>query len=126
MHVTKRYLVGFRFVVSFYQNFYHIAGTVFPVGHEPRIVRIDGYHVDARPQGWLIVIRNEDKPGLVGAVGTALGQAGINISDMTLGRQAKGGEAVTVFNVESEVPDKVMKKIRAIPNVVDAKVVNLG
>ena len=70
--------------------------------------------------------RNEDKPGIMGAVGTALGDANINISDMTLGRQEKGGEAVTVFNVDGEVPEAVMKKIHSHPAVVDAKLVNLG
>jgi len=104
----------------------NVAGTVFPAGDDARIVRINGYHVDAHPTGWMIVLRNEDRPGTMGAIGTVLGEAGVNISDMTLGRREKGEPAVTVYNVESEVPDEVMNKIRAMPNVVEAKLVNLG
>ena len=69
--------------------------------------------------------RNADMPGLVGSVGMILGDAGINISDMTLGRQKKGGEAFTVLNIESEISGTRMKEIHALPSVNDALLVDL-
>jgi D-3-phosphoglycerate dehydrogenase len=102
-----------------------VSGTVFPIANEPRIVEINGYHVDARPNGWITLLRHADAPGLIGAVGTILGNAGINISDMTLGRQKKGGEAITMLNVEAEVSEARMNEIRAVKNMHDALLVDL-
>jgi D-3-phosphoglycerate dehydrogenase len=106
-----------------------ISGSVFPrPAHESdaRIVRIDGYHVDARPKGRMLFLRNADAPGIVGAVGSILGEAEINIADMTLGRKQKGQQALTVFNVESELSPALIEKIKALPNIDEVKVFDLG
>jgi D-3-phosphoglycerate dehydrogenase len=93
--------------------------------NDPRIVRVDGYHIDAKPTGWLLFLRNTDEPGVIGHVGTVLGRAGINIADLTLGRKARGESAVTVCNVDDQPSDEVLREIGSIPQILDVKMVNL-
>ncbi len=93
--------------------------------NDPRIVRIDGYHIDAKPTGYLLCLRNSDEPGIIGHVGTVVGKAGINIADLTLGRKEPGGEALTVCNVDAHLSEEVIKEIKSIPQVIDVKMVNL-
>ena len=102
-----------------------ITGTIFPVTKEPRVVRLDGYHMDAIPKGYMLVVRNNDKPGVVGLVGTVLGDNGLNIADMTLGRQEKGKAAVLVLNVDDKPSDEVIKKLEDNADIISAKVVYL-
>ncbi|MFW5857471.1 MAG: phosphoglycerate dehydrogenase [Planctomycetota bacterium] len=92
-----------------------VAGTIF--GREiPRIVMVDGYHVEADPEGTLLIMNNEDKPGVIGAVGSALGDAAINIGAMNWGR--KGDLALCVINVDAdEVPAEVHKSLKALAGV---------
>src|SRR4029453_16495980 len=70
-----------------------VAGTFF--GHTPRIVIINGRHVEARPEGVLFLLENRDRPGIVGFVGTMFGKHNINIAGMSLSRNEFGGEALT-------------------------------
>ncbi len=86
------------------------SGTLFGL-NDPRIVRINNYHVDAIPDGYMIICYNEDRPGVVGQIGAILGKAKVNISAMTLGRREKGGSEMTVLNVDSQVPDEVIKEL---------------
>lgn len=104
---------------------FSVAGTLFGKKKDPRIVRINDYHVDAIPSGVILVLMNEDKPGIIGSVGTILGRNNINISDMTLGRKVVGGRAVTMLNVDSRVSEEVLKEIRQAPHVIDIKMVEL-
>lgn len=104
---------------------FSVAGTLFGRKKDPRIVRINDYHVDAIPSGVILVLMNEDKPGIIGNVGVILGKNNINIADMTLGRKEAGGKAVTMLNVDSRVSDKVLKEIASAPNVIDIKMVEL-
>ena len=87
-----------------------VCGTLF-AGEDPRIVRIDGYRVDAVPYGHMLVARNYDTPGVLGFVGTVLGDAGINIAGMFNGRETIGGEALTVYNLDDGVPDGVIDRL---------------
>ncbi|MFH0772514.1 MAG: phosphoglycerate dehydrogenase [Candidatus Omnitrophota bacterium] len=100
------------------------AGTLSP-RKEPRIVKINDFYVEAATTGYLLILFNEDKPGIIGQVGNILGQGGINIAGMTLGRMKAGGEAMTVLNVDEEIPDSVMKQIRSARNILDAKLIKL-
>jgi len=100
------------------------SGTILAPS-DPRIVRVDGYHIDAKPTGYLLFLRNSDEPGIIGHVGTVLGKAKINIADLTLGRKEPGGDAVTVCNVDEQLSEELIKEIRSIPQVLDAKMVNL-
>ena len=76
------------------------SGAIFQ-RDEPRIVALDGFAVEAIPTGDLLVIFENDRPGLVGEIGTVLGSHGINIARMTFGRKAEGGDAIVVLNVDS-------------------------
>lgn len=85
--------------------------------HDPRIVRVDDFVLDAVPSGNLLVLRNEDVPKIVGTVGMVLGDAGINIARIHLSRVAPTGQAFSMINVDSEVPAEVLEQLRAIPHV---------
>ncbi len=101
-----------------------VAGTIFGT-KDGRIVRIDNYHVDVVPSGYMLVISNQDKPGVIGALCTLLGKFNINIAAMSLGRERLGGEAVVILNLDSGIPREVMEQIRALDNIWDAKLVDL-
>jgi D-3-phosphoglycerate dehydrogenase len=79
------------------------------------------------PEGWVIFVRNEDLPGVVGHIGTILGKNGINIAEMSLGRLGKGKKAyaMTAINTDSEVPMKVVSRFKTLKSVMDVKVVKL-
>jgi D-3-phosphoglycerate dehydrogenase len=102
------------------------AGTIFGSTH-PRIVMIDGYYVEVNPEGTLLVLRNEDTPGVIGAVGSTLGDAGVNIGAMNWGRQPGGSNlALSVVNVDTDdVPPDVRKAMRGIKGVRDVRQVRI-
>jgi D-3-phosphoglycerate dehydrogenase len=95
-------------------------------GEEARIVGIDGYRVDIRTAGILLLLFNDDKPGMVGKVGTILGEAGVNIASLTNSRAEKGGLALSVFNLDGEVKVETLQKLEAINGVRGLRLVNLG
>ena len=92
---------------------------------EPRIVKIDRYFVEAAPEGYLLIIKNEDKPGLIGQLGTLLGESKINIAGMTNGREKPGGLAITVVSIDNPVPPKVLEQVKKLKHVLDAKLIKL-
>ena len=87
-----------------------VCGTLL-AGDDPRIVRIDGYRVDARPYGQMLVARNRDEPGVIGLIGTVLGEAGVNIAGMFNGRETIGGEALTVYNLDDRLSDDAVDRL---------------
>ncbi len=101
-----------------------IMGTLFG-NQEPRVVRINEFFLDAIPKGDVLVIHNEDQPGVVGAVGTILGKNKVNIAEMTLGRVVKGKKtlAMTVINTDDAVPPHVLTELKAFHPIIDAKVI---
>lgn len=101
-----------------------MCGTVFMKGRS-RIVAIGGYTMDMIPEGFVIVSRHLDKPGVIGRASTILGEAYINIAGMQVGRINPGEEAIMVLNVDSEVPPEVMEKIRTKVGIYTAKFVKL-
>jgi D-3-phosphoglycerate dehydrogenase len=101
-----------------------VCGTLF-AGEDPRIVRIDGYRVDAIPGGRMIVSRNTDEPGVIGLIGSVMGEYDINIAGMYNARQTIGGEAMTVYNVDQEVPDEAREKLEEDPRVVETRYISL-
>ena len=92
---------------------------------EPRIVKIDRYFVEATPAGYMLILKNEDKPGLIGQLGTLLGEAKINIAGMSNGRDKPGGTAITVVNIDNAVPPKVLEQVKKLRHVLDAKLIKL-
>jgi len=101
-----------------------VAGTVF-FKREARFVRIDGLPVEALPQGWMLVFANLDVPGVIGRIGTLCGRQSINIAGMQLGRERRGGRAVSILNLDDPMPAAVLDEIRAMPDIVFAKLVKL-
>lgn len=99
-----------------------IEGTTTP---EPRIVRIDEYWVNVKPEGIMVIARYRDIPGSIGTIGTKLGEHGINIAKMQVGREAPGKEAVMVVTVDQKVPPEVVDEIRDLKRVHDAVYVQL-
>ena len=100
-----------------------LSGTI--MRGQPYIVRLENYWLDFVPQGHLLVDEHDDQPGLVGKIGSVLGQAGINISFVQLGRQAKGGHAVMVLGVDEPLQQAVMEEIRALPSIRSAQMISL-
>jgi D-3-phosphoglycerate dehydrogenase / 2-oxoglutarate reductase len=102
-----------------------VAGTVFGGGHL-RLVDVDGVEVDTIPQGNVLVVRNEDTPGIVGRVGTVLGTLGINIARMGLGRKPGSGRAIMLIEVDSEVPATALAELARVPGIREARFLKLG
>ncbi len=101
-----------------------VDGTVF-FKRDPRFVRVDGYSLEALPHGWILVFANLDVPGVIGRIGTLCGRHGINIAGMQLGRERRGGRAVSLLNLDDPVPPSALDEIRAMPDIVLAKLVKL-
>jgi D-3-phosphoglycerate dehydrogenase / 2-oxoglutarate reductase len=101
-----------------------IAGTIFH-RQEPRIVQIDGSAMEVIPEGCMLMMTNNDKPGVIGAIGNLLGTAGINISRMQLGREAEGGKAISVVSIDSPASPDVLDALRKLPNILTVKQINL-
>lgn len=103
---------------------WRVAGTLFH-RREPRIVRIDGFPLEAIPSGWMLVFANLDVPGVIGRIGTLCGRHQINIAGMQLGRERRGGQAVSILNLDDPIPEAILGEIRAMPDIVFAKLVKL-
>lgn len=116
---TEEYTSLVRVVAVAGQGETSVAGTVF--GNTPRIVKFDQFPIDAELAGGMLMLQNLDVPGVVGRVGTFLGEKGINIAGLKLGRKAAGGTAVSLINVDNPVPEKVLAKLSRLPNITAAK-----
>jgi D-3-phosphoglycerate dehydrogenase len=101
-----------------------IEGAIFGAKH-PRIVRVNSFYLEAVPEGYILILQNRDVPGVVGAVGTILGNNGINIAGMELGRSEKGGNAISFTHVDEMVNKKALDELRALPQIVSATLVKL-
>jgi len=100
-------------------------GTFFGSPDNPRIVRVYSQPVEIVPSGVVLLLRNKDRPGIVGYLGTLMGHANINIASMSLSRDTEGGRALTVLNLDSVPPAEVMGEIEADPDISNVKVVKL-
>ncbi len=92
-----------------------VAGTFF--GSDARIVHIAGHYVETNTKGRFLIVENDDRPGIVGVIGTALGEAGVNIANMSLSRTEDRTRAVTVIEVDSEPGTPLLEKLRATPGI---------
>ncbi len=102
-----------------------VSGTTAPPQFHPRITRLYGYDVDIIPSKYMLVIKNADRPGIIGRLGTLLGKNNINIAAMQSGRKEIGGTAVSVLNVDETITDELLKEIRNIDGILDAQLVVL-
>jgi D-3-phosphoglycerate dehydrogenase len=105
-------------------NHHSISGTLSGRRREQRIVEIDGHDFDVPPAEHMLVITNDDRPGVIGAVGQLLGDAAVNIADMDVGRVADEGTAVMVIATSTEVPDDVLDALRVAPGILSVEVLN--
>jgi D-3-phosphoglycerate dehydrogenase len=101
-----------------------VAGTI--LRDEPHIVRVDNYWLDVVAKGCLLVCHNQDRPGVIGRVGTLLGEADVNIAFMQVGRETPRGEAIMILGLDDTVPPGVYDRLRAVPGLSDVRVVHLG
>ncbi|ABA06218.1 D-3-phosphoglycerate dehydrogenase [Nitrobacter winogradskyi Nb-255] len=97
-----------------------VSGTVYADGH-PRLVDIKGIRVDAEFGKSMIYVTNEDRPGFIGKFASLLGDAGVNIATFNLGRHSQGGDAIALVEVDGSVPENVLAKVQALPQVRQAK-----
>ncbi len=100
-----------------------VAGTLFG-DDRPRLVNVKGVPMEAELGRHMLYVNNNDRPGLIGGLGTLLGEAGVNIGTFHLGRTKPGGEAIALVEVDEEVPPEVLQAVANLPNVVQAKVLS--
>jgi D-3-phosphoglycerate dehydrogenase len=101
-----------------------VEGAIFG-SNNPRIVRINNFYFEAIPEGYILILHNKDVPGVVGAIGTLLGEKGINIAGFELGREKVGGMAISLIHVDESIPKKVLDILRHLPNILSAQMVKL-
>lgn len=98
-----------------------VAGTLF-ADNRPRIVQVKGIKLEAELAAHMLYITNEDKPGLIGALGTVLGNGGVNVATFHLGRAEPGGDAIALIGVDQPIDEAVLTAVRALPHVAQAQV----
>ncbi|MCZ6509259.1 MAG: phosphoglycerate dehydrogenase [Alphaproteobacteria bacterium] len=97
-----------------------VAGTLFG-DDKPRLVNVKGVPMEAELGPHMLYVNNNDRPGLIGGLGTVLGEAGVNIGTFHLGRTEPGGDAIALVEVDGEIPSEVLQAVANLPNVVQAK-----
>lgn len=105
-----------------------LGGTIFGFGaltREGRITEINGFHIEAIPHGHMLLTRNRDVPGVIGRIGTILGESGVNISRFHLGRRERGGEAMAVIEVDAPVDAKTLKDLQRLDQLTFVQQIDL-
>ncbi len=97
-----------------------VSGTLFQDA-EPRVVEVRGIPMEARLGPHMLFVRNQDKPGFIGALGKTLGDAQINIATFHLGRDRPGGDAIALVEVDGPIPESIVEEVRKLPNVLQVK-----
>jgi len=90
-----------------------------------RLLRIDGYHVEVEPRGYLLIFRNRDEPGVVGEVGTRIGASGVNIAEFHQARDAETGDSLAVLSLDDRPGTDLLTDLRALPAILWARGVRL-
>ena len=106
-----------------------LSGTIFGFGEqarEGRITEIDGFHIEAIPRGHMLVMRNRDVPGVIGRVGTILGEHGVNISRFHLGRRERGGEAMAVIEVDGAIDIETVDELCQQNEIISVRNIDLN
>lgn len=97
-----------------------LSGTVSS-NQEGKIVEIQGYEIDVKPSQYMLFVKNKDVPGVIGQVGTLIGEENINVATMQVGRRAKGDIAIMILNVDSEVSEESLSKFKEVDNIIEVK-----
>jgi D-3-phosphoglycerate dehydrogenase len=103
----------------------HVAGTLYGKQGTPRIVGIDDHVIDVPPSAHMVVVRNQDVPGVIGTVATIIGDAKVNIDDMVVGRTPSGAAALMALATTVPVGAEVIAALRAADNILDARAIEL-
>ncbi len=103
----------------------YLAGTLFSK-KDPRIVAIDNFKVEIVPYGELLFIYNNDKPGVIGNIGTLLSKNNINIARMHFGRETLGGRAISVVTIDTPATSQIIEEIKKLPNILSVKHISLS
>jgi len=114
------YQMLIRVTVTTERRTREVAGTLF-AGDKPRIVSVEGIPLEAELGGNMLFVRNYDKPGFIGALGNALGEAEVNIATFHLGRTAPGQDAIALVEVDQPLTPAVLDTVRALPNTIQVK-----
>lgn len=102
----------------------YLAGTLFSK-KDPRIVLINDFKVEIIPEGELLLMYNNDKPGVIGNIGALLGENNINIARMHFGRETAGGKAISVVSIDVTPDAEIIRRIRELPNILSVKQISL-
>ncbi len=113
-----------RLSVTGAEGTHSVAGALFATD-DYRIVRVDDYHVEAVPEGNILVLLNDDRPGVIGFIGQVLAEAEINIAMMNLSRRKIQGRAISLINIDSPIPDAVLERLRSNEHILSAVQVTL-
>ena len=102
-----------------------LVGTVFGK-NEPRLVRLNSFRLEALPAGPMLLVYNNDVPGVIGALGTTLGKAGVNISRMTVGREEASKQNIIFLSTDELISKELLARVRELENIDDAIVLELN
>jgi D-3-phosphoglycerate dehydrogenase len=103
---------------------YSLAGTYLPIGF--RLIEINGLRIDLDLSGEFIIVSYQDKPGVIGKIGSTLGEENINIANMQVGRQDIGGEAIMMMQIDSKPSKEIMERIKVHLDELDTRVKDLS
>lgn len=101
-----------------------LAGVLFG-GSQPRIVQVDNYFLDANPQGIVLILQNQDVPGVIGQIGTIMATFQVNIGEWRMGRHRPGGEALSFINLDQTPPAEALQAVAQVPAVTQVKLISL-
>jgi D-3-phosphoglycerate dehydrogenase len=104
-------------LISVRGGHHNLSGTLVGLEGEARLVSVDDHRVDLPPAHHMLVVRNDDRPTMIGRVGTIVGESGVNIADMDVGRSASGTTAMMVLATTDAVPVEVCEALRAVDGI---------
>ncbi|WP_456472440.1 phosphoglycerate dehydrogenase [Methanocaldococcus sp.] len=117
----KKYGNAIKIIAESDNKKFSLVGSI--INNKPTILEIEGYEVNFIPEGIILIIRHIDKPGMIGKVGSILGEYGINIAEMQVGRKEPGGDSVMLIKLDHPVSEEILKKIKSLDNIKDAVLV---
>jgi D-3-phosphoglycerate dehydrogenase len=117
----------YKSLITLRSGSHAVAGTLTGAGVrvEPRVVMVDDHSVEVPPSAHMLVVRNDDRPGMIGVVGVVLGDAGISISSMAVGPSRKAGTALMVLTCDRPAPDEALNRLRADEGILDLHRISL-
>ncbi|KJR41241.1 D-3-phosphoglycerate dehydrogenase [Candidatus Magnetoovum chiemensis] len=104
---------------------FSVYGTLYSK-KDPRIIKVNDFQIEIIPEGTMLYINNNDRPGVIGNIGTIIGDNNINIAKMHFGRQTKGGLAISVVSVDSDLSAELLNKIKSLPNILVVKKITIS